>query len=86
MTSIDRRAADLTIRDIPGRTPPHEHSVGQCQAFVFPSAARTGLAAGKETPSLSDGDACILGHVGENTPKLCVCHLHVQPGDLHLRL
>lgn len=110
----------------------HEHSVGQGQARVLPSAARTGLASGKETSSLDDGDAYILGHVGENTPKLperrvtgrtretvvlehaldvqilddenrwtlirdgahrlvvyippYVCHLHVQPCDLHSRL
>ena len=58
--SVDCMAARLT----------DEHSIGQCQAFVLPSTARTGLAAGKERPCLDDGDACILGHVGENAPKL----------------
>ena len=45
--SVDCMAARLT----------DEHSIGQCQAFVLPSTARTGLAAGKQTPCLDDGDA-----------------------------
>ena len=62
----------ISVRCLAARVWPHAshtntRSDNVKRSFFHP---QTGLAAGKETPCLDDGDPCILGHLGENAPKL----------------